>query len=633
MATVQPLLQVPLAEEILPTMQRIVTQYDAVRNEILRTVTPAAATYDSVVRPCAELDNAIDADVHVLYMLQYGAPDKATQDAFVQARRILVDAETGWTARAELFRLARGCEGKREEYRVEKAAISDLERLCHRNLAHEKGGVWFTVDALNGLPEKELVKSVEGTEPANRGKKFVPFANGGYTAVMTYARSAETRAQMYRANEVRVRENGLILDDIVRRRDAQARRLGYSNHAAVQLERRIVKQIEWVDGFLAEVREKLVPRGREELEQLKRIWRRDLQSQGKPTDGGGFPPWDQLYYQRLIEQEFDIDQGRIAEYFPLERTAAAMLHIFASVLDLRFDSIEGLAFPFIWHESVRVFSAWDGRDPSAPFLGYLYFDLQWRENKYRGNQSVVLQCGSSKPNGEQAASFCEMGHTIHNLLSQTRYARFHGSQGPRDFGEIPSTMLENWCWRKDVLKQLSCHHTQTSEEELSQWRTQHPGEADPPAQIPDQLVDDLIRGRYMGKGLWYCRLLTISLYDLKIHRLEPNQEIDLQKLWYDGLEKITGMDYTACGDGYEFATIGHLTAGYDAGYYSYLCCAALAQDLYLTRIANDAWDKKTWREFRQTVLRPGSSEENLLGLLERFLGRASNPDALVQEWL
>ncbi|PYI06109.1 zincin [Aspergillus sclerotiicarbonarius CBS 121057] len=380
--------------------------------------------------------------------------------------------------------------------------------------------------------------------------------------------------------------------------------------------------------------------------------------QAKTTDGDGFLPWDQLYYQRLIEHEFDIDQGKIAEFYPLERTAAAMLDIFASVLDLRFDPIEGLAFPFIWHESVRVFSAWDGKDANVPFLGYLYFDLQWRENKYRGNQCVVLQCGSSKPDGsrqhpsvvlmcafptnsgthllrhrEMISLFHEMGHAMHNLLSQTQYARFHGSQGPHDFGEIPSTMLENWCWRKDVLKQLSCHYTQLSEEELSQWRTQHPGEADPPAQIPDQLVDDLIRGRYVGKGLWYCRLLAISLYDLKIHRPSPNQEKDLQQLWYDELGEMTGMEYSACREGYEFATIGHLTAGYDAGYYSYLCCATLAQDLYLTRFANDAWDTKTWREFRQTVLRPGASETNLLGLLEGFLGRASHPDALVQGWL
>lgn len=58
-----------------------------------------------------------------------------------------------------------------------------------------------------------------------------------------------------------------------------------------------------------------------------------------------------------------------------------MLGIFASVLGLRFDRIptEELGEELIWHETVRVFAVWDANDGS--FIGYLYFDLLWREHK------------------------------------------------------------------------------------------------------------------------------------------------------------------------------------------------------------------------------------------------------------
>ncbi|GKZ90343.1 hypothetical protein AnigIFM59636_002025 [Aspergillus niger] len=153
---------------------------------------------------------------------------------------------------------------------------------------------------------------------------------------------------------------------------------------------------------------------------------------------------------------------------------------------------------------------------------------------------------------------------------------------------------------------LSCYYTQLNEE-LLQWRTQHRGEADPLTQIPDQLVDDLVRGRYVGQPLWYGRLLS-----------NPSSGLNIQKFWYGLLEEILGMDYSTCRNGYEFATVSHLTAGYGAGYYSF---------------AKDPWNKQTWNEYRQIILEPGSSKKNLLRLLENSLGRASNPDALVQGWL
>lgn len=101
-----------------------------------------------------------------------------------------------------------------------------------------------------------------------------------------------------------------------------------------------------------------------------------------------------------------------------------------------------------------------------------------------------------------------MGHGIHNLLSRTRYVRFHGTNMPqRDFGEMPSMMLENWCWMKDVLKELSCHYTALGTNYLETWRSRNRGAPDPPREIPDDLVDDLIKQRYLSRGLYHLEQL------------------------------------------------------------------------------------------------------------------------------
>jgi metallopeptidase MepB len=314
-------------------------------------------------------------------------------------------------------------------------------------------------------------------------------------------------------------------------RDENARLLGYASHAAFRLETRVVKTTNWVDNFLDEFEQALLPQGRREMQLL--LERRNLDH---PDSGDSMPPWDYDYYNRLVLEDFDFKHNQIAEYFPLQNTVSAMLEVFASCLQLRFTLLgPEVLVGSTWHEDVQVWSVWDEREASkGDFVGYLYTDLLWRPNKHPGSQNVNLQCGYLRRDGtrvypatvlmcsfprptaagcallkhsEMTSLFHELGHGMHDLVSRTSLVRFHGHRMPPDFFEVPSVMLENWCWMKEELRQMSCHFTKVSPEFLVEWRHENHGRDSPPEKIPDELLDPLVRSRAVNRALWFLRQL------------------------------------------------------------------------------------------------------------------------------
>jgi metallopeptidase MepB len=203
--------------------------------------------------------------------------------------------------------------------------------------------------------------------------------------------------------------------------------------------------------------------------------------------------------------------------------------------------------------------------------------------------------------------FHEMGHVFHGLLSKTRFARFHGTRVARDFVEAPSQMLENWCWEPKVLKRMSKHY-QTGEP------------------LTDDLIEKIIKSRYVNVGLFYLRQLFFARFDLKVHT--DQDPADYTKLWNDLREKISLVKGGAYKPGQ--ATFGHIMGGYDAGYYGYTYSLVFAADMYATVFKSDPLDPKKGAHYRKEILEPGGSREETESL-KAFLGRPSNSDAFLKE--
>lgn len=442
----------PRADEIVPAIKRILTQIKAVQDHIVDTISPATATFDTVVRPLAEVENATCGEMGVIWMLQYGATEVATQDEVLKARKLYTEAESRWTARDDLYQLLRAVQEKNEDIddesrlflsetlvnfersgrgRLDEAGIVEVSQLAQeiddlsstfqRNCAQENGGVWFSLKELDGVPKDDISKwtnaelSASSTPPVSLDKNiFVPFADGGTRAVLTYAHDAETRKIMFLEDNKKLPENLPILDKIVKKRHSRAILLGYESHSALKAERQLAKTPEWIENFLMTVKRGLVPLGKKEIEELQQRQLMDkCERKGGSANSGSAgkseephsdlsPPWDLLYYQNIVDRESDVDHVAISEYYPAESTAEAMLALFASLLGIRFDPIHHVDASHIWHDSVQVFSVWDETGTDVEFMGYLYFDLLWRENKFRGNHNVTMEQGYLREDGSRA---------------------------------------------------------------------------------------------------------------------------------------------------------------------------------------------------------------------------------------
>lgn len=125
----------------------------------------------------------------------------------------------------------------------------------------------------------------------------------------------------------------------------------------------------------------------------------------------------------------------------------------------------------------------------------------------RSYPTTAMVANLAKPTPEKPALmrhddvvtfFHEMGHVFHGLLSRTRYSRFHGTSVARDFVEAPSQMLENWCWEPKVLEKMSCHYERK-------------------VPLDKELIEKIIKSRYVNVGLFYLRQLFFAKYDYKVH--------------------------------------------------------------------------------------------------------------------
>ena len=204
--------------------------------------------------------------------------------------------------------------------------------------------------------------------------------------------------------------------------------------------------------------------------------------------------------------------------------------------------------------------------------------------------------------------FHEFGHALHGLLSQCTYKSVSGTSVPRDFVELPSQIMENWAFQKEVLASYA-RHFETGEV------------------IPDSLVAKIEAVETFNQGFMTTELVAASILDMKWHEIASP------------VDDPVAFEETVCREmglideiipRYRTTYFAHIfSGGYNAGYYSYLWAEVLDKDAFELFKQKGIFDSETAMSFRRNILEKGGSDE-AMDLYRRFRGADPDPSALLR---
>ena len=481
---------------------------------------------------------------------------------------------------------------------------------------------------VSGLPEsvKEAAKEVASSK--NKNGYIFTLDYPSYIPFLTYADNRDLRKKMaiaagkkgFQNNEF---NNEKIVLEIVNLRQKRANLLGYKTHAHFVLEERMAESPENVIEFSNNLLAKAKPAAHKEFQ--------NLTTYAQNLDGiDQLQKWDGAYYSEKLKKDlFDLDQEILKPYFKLENVINGVFKIANRLYDLNFEEVFDIEK---YHEDVKTYNVTNNE---GDFIAVFYADYHPRKGKRNGawmtsykpqqikngmndRPHVSIVCNFTKPTAtkpslltfnEVTTLFHEFGHALHGILANTTYNSLSGTSVSWDFVELPSQVLENWCYEKEALE-LFAKHYETNEV------------------IPMKYVEKIKESASFHEGMQTLRQLSFGLLDMKWHS-ENTSNINSIKAF----EKEAFADTKLYPDVEENAmstAFSHIfQGGYSAGYYSYKWAEVLDADAFEYFLEKGIFNKEVANKFKDNVLSKGGTEKPMT-LYKRFRGQEPKPDALLK---
>ena len=488
---------------------------------------------------------------------------------------------------------------------------------------------------LAGLPPGAVEAARESAKRKDRKGWRFTLQQPSLLAVLTYLDDAAGRERVYRAHTTRASRgkfgNSEIIADILELRREKALLLGYRDFADLVLEDRMAGNGDQAKEFVASLKQK-TESGFEADKRALEAFRKKIEG----PDAAPLQPWDVAYYaEKLRKAEYDFDEEDLRPYFPFEKVLDGMFGLVQKLYGIRVEP--GPDVP-VWDPAVTYYAI---TDSDGRALGSFYADFFPRENKRDGawmdsfitaepgsefEQHLGLICGNLTPplpdkpalltHREVETVFHEFGHLLHHLLSKVEIRSLSGTNVAADFVELPSQIMENWCWEREALDLFA--------------RRWEPGGGTGET-IPEVLFKKMKRARNFRSATAQMRQLSFAAVDLALHiDYERDRDGDVMPYAFNILDSFSPVPLLP--ENAMIAAFTHLFStpvGYAAGYYSYKWSEVLDADAFTRFAQAGILSRKVGMEFRDKILSQGNSREPA-DLFRAFMGRDPDPDALLK---
>lgn len=521
---------------------------------------------------------------------------------------------------------------QKEKLRAINKELGLVELKFGQNLLDETNAYKkFVTDTaqLAGLPTSVRQAAAEEAKAAGKtGQWLFTTQKASFIPVLQYSQNRELRKELLmaystRGNHDNDKDNKAVISKIMKLRTQKAQLLGFKTSAEFILDDTMAKTPEAVYSFLNSVWTPALAKAKIEAAELQKLM--DLEGKGEKLEA-----WDWWYYaEKLRKAKYDLDEEALKPYFKLENVRQGVFDLATKLWGLKFKKLEEMP---IYHKDVEVFEV---SDADGSLIGVLYTDYfprpgkragAWMENitpQYKkdgvNHRPIICNVGNfTKPTADKPSLltmdevetlFHEFGHALHGLLSQCTYPSLACTNVSRDFVELPSQVMENWCWEPEVMKTYAKH-----------YKT---GEI-----MPAALMQKIQKAGTFNQGFINTELLSASLLDIDYHMIKDTNDIDVAAFEKASLTKIGMIPQIITR--YRSTYFNHIFAGgYSAGYYSYTWAAVLDADAFSAfKETGDIYNSEKATAFRKYILEKGDSDDPMK-LYKEFRGANPNPDALL----
>ncbi len=511
--------------------------------------------------------------------------------------------------------------------RLSKLKLSFGENVLAETNVYE---FWINKEEqLQGLPEGAIQAAKARAEQKGKSESWLfTLDYPSYIPFMTYVEDRELRKELSiafgsKAFKKNDKNNEANVLEIAKLRYQRAKLLGYNSHAHYVLEERMAETPDAVIDFLEDLKSKSKPFAQEEFNALE--------AYAKQLDGiDKLQAWDGAYYtEKLKMEKFSFNEEALKPYLKLENCIDGMFEVAHRLFNLTFTLAEDIDG---YHEDVNVYRV---TNEKGEFISVFYTDYFPRAGKRGGawmtsykpqfvkdgensRPHVSIVCNFTPPTGDQPSLltfnelttlFHEFGHALHGMLANTMYPSLSGTSVSWDFVELPSQLMENWCYEKETLD-LFAKHYETGEG------------------IPFELVEKIKASSTFMEGMKTLRQISLGQLDMAWHSVNPTdftQVAEIENKAYTPTRLYPNNPETCTSTAFSHIFQG----GYSSGYYSYKWAEVLDADAFEHFKQNGIFSKPVADAFKANVLEQGGTIPPM-DLYTQFRGQKPSSTALLK---